>query len=78
MVKNIAFAIALLLDLEACTSTRALGCFQTLDTLTAEAASHVPCAGGQTIAAHCADLAYYTAYHLGAVRHALKNLGQRR
>jgi hypothetical protein len=35
------------------------GLFPTLDTLTAEAASHVPCAGGQTIAAHCAHLAYY-------------------
>jgi len=35
------------------------GLFQTLDALTAEAASHVPCAGGQSIAAHCAHLAYY-------------------
>jgi hypothetical protein len=35
------------------------GLFQTLDALSAEAASHVPCAGGQTIAAHCAHLAYY-------------------
>jgi hypothetical protein len=121
------------------------GLFQTLDDLTAEAASHVPYAGGQTIAAHCAHLAYYvrvnhnyamgreqhvdwasswrpqqvgdreweelkgtvrreyaalietlgslhtwgeqqagdslaivahTAYHLGAIRHALKNLGR--
>lgn len=121
------------------------GLFQTLDAVTAEAASHVPCAGGQTIAAHCAHLAYYvrvnhdyamgreqhvdwasswrpqqvgdrewealkgdvrreyaalietlgrlqtwgeqqigdslailahTAYHLGAIRHAVKNLGQ--
>ena len=121
------------------------GLFQTLEALTAEAASHVPCAGGQTIAAHCAHLAYYvrvnhnyamgreqhvdwasswrpqqvgdreweelkgsvrreyaalletlenlqtwgerhvgdsmaivahTAYHLGAIRHALKNLGR--
>jgi hypothetical protein len=123
------------------------GLFQTLDALTAEAASHVPYAGGQTIAAHCAHLAYYvrvnhnyamgreqhvdwasswrpqqvgarewealkdgvrreyaalietlerlqtwgeqqvgdsmaivahTAYHLGAIRHALKNLSNRR
>jgi uncharacterized damage-inducible protein DinB len=120
------------------------GLFQTLDALTADAASRVPDAGGQTIAAHCAHLAYYvrvnhnsamgreqhvdwasswrpqqvgdrewealkggvrreyvafietlerlqtweeqqvgdsmaivahTAYHLGAIRHALKNLG---
>jgi hypothetical protein len=78
MVKNIALAIALLLDLGSVYLDRGAGLFQTLDTLTAEAASHVPCAGGQTIAAHCAHLAYYTAYHLGAVRHALKNLGQRR
>jgi hypothetical protein len=35
------------------------GLFQTLDALTPEAASDVPCAGGQTIAAHCAHLAYY-------------------
>ncbi len=35
------------------------GLFQTLDALTAAAASHVPCAGGHTIAAHCAHLAYY-------------------
>jgi DinB superfamily len=35
------------------------GLFQTLDALTAEAASHVPCPGAQTIAAHCAHLAYY-------------------
>jgi hypothetical protein len=33
--------------------------FQTLDALTAEAASHVPYVGAQTIAAHCAHLAYY-------------------
>jgi hypothetical protein len=32
---------------------------QTLDALTAEAASHVPGPGAQTIAAHCAHLAYY-------------------
>jgi len=120
------------------------GLFQTLDILTAEAASHAPYAGAPTIAAHCAHLAYYvrvnhncakgqeqhvdwpsswrlqqvgdqeweelkgsvrreygalietiesletceareigeimpivahTAYHLGAIRHALKNLG---
>jgi hypothetical protein len=35
------------------------GLFQTLDALTAEAASHEPYAGGPTIAAHCAHLAYY-------------------
>lgn len=35
------------------------GLFQTLDALNAATASHVPCAGGQTIAAHCAHLAYY-------------------
>jgi len=35
------------------------GLFQTLDALTAEAASHAPCAGAPTIAAHCAHLAYY-------------------
>jgi DinB family protein len=35
------------------------GLFQTLDGVTAEAASRPPCAGGQTIAAHCAHLAYY-------------------
>jgi hypothetical protein len=35
------------------------GLFQTLDALKAEAASYVPCAGAQTIAAHCAHLAYY-------------------
>jgi hypothetical protein len=35
------------------------GLFQTLDDLTAEAASHAPYAGAQTIAAHCAHLAYY-------------------
>jgi uncharacterized damage-inducible protein DinB len=120
------------------------GLFQTLDALTAEAASHAPIAGAPTIAAHCAHVAYYvrvnhncmmgreqhidwpsswrlqqvgeqeweelkgsvrreygalietlesletwrdqvvgeimpivahTAYHLGAIRHALKNLG---
>lgn len=120
------------------------GLFQTLDAVTAETASHVPSIGAQTIAAHCAHLAYYvranhdsvlgleqhldwrsswlpqqvgdrewedlkgrvrreydalfetlerletwgaqqmgdsmaivahTAYHLGAIRHALKNLG---
>jgi hypothetical protein len=33
--------------------------FQTLDVMTAETASHVPSVGGQTIAAHCAHLAYY-------------------
>jgi hypothetical protein len=123
---------------------RGSGLFQTLDALTAESASHVPRVGAQTIAAHCAHLAYYvrvnhncamgrqqevdwpsswrrqqvgsreweelkdrvrreydalieslesletwsdqqigdsvaivahTAYHLGAIRHALKNLG---
>ena len=35
------------------------GLFQTLQALTAAAASQVPCAGGHTIAAHCAHLAYY-------------------
>jgi hypothetical protein len=35
------------------------GLFQTLDALTAKAASHVPHVGAQTIAAHCAHLAYY-------------------
>ena len=35
------------------------GLFQTLDALTAEAASHVPGPGAQTIAAHCAHLASY-------------------
>lgn len=35
------------------------GLFQTLDVLTAQEASHVPYAGAQTIAAHCAHLAYY-------------------
>jgi hypothetical protein len=35
------------------------GLFQTLDALTAKEASHVPCVGAQTIAAHCAHLAYY-------------------
>lgn len=35
------------------------GLFPTLDTLTATAASYVPCAGARTIAAHCAHLAYY-------------------
>jgi hypothetical protein len=35
------------------------GLFQTMDALTAEAASQVPCAGGNTIAVHCAHLAYY-------------------
>jgi hypothetical protein len=35
------------------------GLFQTLDTLTAEAASRAPRAGGPTIAAHCAHLSYY-------------------
>jgi hypothetical protein len=35
------------------------GLFQTLDALTAEAASQAPCAGAPTIAAHCAHLAYY-------------------
>jgi hypothetical protein len=35
------------------------GLFQTLDALTAEEASHAPCAGATTIAAHCAHLAYY-------------------
>jgi hypothetical protein len=34
------------------------GLFQTLDALTAEAASQFPYGGGQTIAAHCAHLAY--------------------
>jgi hypothetical protein len=120
------------------------GLFQTPDGVTAETAAHVPSVGAQTIAAHCAHLAYYvrvnhngvlgreqhldwpsswrqqqvgdreweelkgrvrheydalietlksletwgaqqvgdsmaivahTAYHLGAIRHALKNLG---
>lgn len=35
------------------------GLFQTLDALTAKGASHVPYVGAQTIAAHCAHLAYY-------------------
>ena len=47
--------------------------FQTLDAVTAEAASHVPCAGGQTIAAHCAHLAYYVRvnhnYAMGREQH---------
>lgn len=37
------------------------GLFQTLDALTAQAASHEPFVGGQTIAAHCAHLAYTSA-----------------
>lgn len=35
------------------------GLFPTLDGLTAQEASHPPYAGGQTIAGHCAHLAYY-------------------
>jgi hypothetical protein len=35
------------------------GLFQTLDSVTAETASHVPAVGAQTVAAHCAHLAYY-------------------
>jgi hypothetical protein len=35
------------------------GLFPTLDVLTATGASHVPYVGAQTIAAHCAHLAYY-------------------
>ena len=38
---------------------RGAALFQTLDALTAEAASHAPRAGFPTIAAHCAHLAYY-------------------
>lgn len=38
---------------------RGAGLFQTLDAVTAETASHVPSRGAQTIAAHCAHLAYY-------------------
>jgi hypothetical protein len=49
------------------------GLFQTLDALTAEAASHAPCAGGQTIAGHCAHLAYYVRvnhnYAMGREQH---------
>lgn len=35
------------------------GLFQTLDGLTAERASRAPYAGAQTVAGHCAHLAYY-------------------
>jgi len=35
------------------------GLFRTLDAVTAQAASHAPSPGAQTIAAHCAHLAYY-------------------
>ena len=35
------------------------GLFQTLDTVTAEAASRAPSARGPTIASHCAHLTYY-------------------
>lgn len=41
--------------------------------MTAEAASHVPCVGGQTIAGHCAHLAYYVRvnhnYAMGREQH---------
>jgi hypothetical protein len=51
------------------------GLFQTLDALPAEAASHVPHAGGQTIAAHCAHLAYYVRvnhnYAMGLEQHVV-------
>jgi hypothetical protein len=49
------------------------GLFQTLDALTAEAASHAPCAGAPTIAAHCAHLGYYVRvnhnYAMGREQH---------
>ena len=49
------------------------GLFQTLDVLTAEAASHAPYAGAPTIAAHCAHLAYYVRvnhdYAMGREQH---------
>jgi hypothetical protein len=49
------------------------GLFQTLDALTAEAASHAPCVGAPTIAAHCAHLAYYVRvnhnYAMGREQH---------
>ncbi len=45
------------------------GLFQTLDAVTAETASHVPSVGAQTIAAHCAHLAYYVrANHNGVLK----------
>ena len=49
------------------------GLLQTLDALTARAASHVPCIGAPTIAAHCAHLAYYVRvmhnYAIGVEQH---------
>src|SRR5262245_66169916 len=49
------------------------GLFQTLDALTAEAASHAPCVGASTIAAHCTHLVYYVRvihnYAMGREQH---------
>lgn len=44
------------------------GLFQTLDSVTAETASHVPAVGAQTVAAHCAHLAYYMRVNHNGVR----------